>query len=87
MENRNVKKKSKNAWVALMVSLFFWVPLLNVIIFLPLAIFLSSKQMVLARKRPDRYGGFVLSMLVLLHASISFIFSLRVLLMSYYGIL
>ncbi len=81
------KKKSKDAWAALALSLFFWVPLLNVIFFLPAAIFLSSKQIAMSRKRPDVYGGVILSVIVLFHASISFILSLRILVLSYFGIL
>ena len=54
-----MKKERKYLWMAIISSFFAWVPFLNILIFLPLAIYLSSKQIRLAKVNADKYGGIV----------------------------
>lgn len=81
----NIKKDHSYVWIALILSLFFWVPLLNVIIFLPSAICLSTKQIILAKRYPERYGSLIFPALVLAHSTFSIIASSFILYLSITG--
>jgi len=84
----NLKQGKKNytyAWVALILSLFFWIPILNIVLFLPSAIYLSIKQIRLARKEPEKYGKLIFPVLVLAHSSFSIIISIIILFLSTTG--
>lgn len=84
MENlKKGKKKYTYAWIALILSLFFWVPILNIVFFLPSAIYLSIKQIRLARKEPEKYGMIIFSSLILAHSSFSIVVSIIVLILSF----
>jgi len=69
------KKDHKYTWIALIFSLFFWVPLLNIIFFLPTSIYLSTKQIRLARKEPEMYGRLIFPVIVLTHSTFSIVAS------------
>lgn len=73
------KKDYRFAWIALILSLFFWVPILNLIFFLPSAIYLSTKQIKLAKKDPKIYGRLIFPGIVLVHSTFSIIVSLFIL--------
>ena len=49
-----IKRDYHYAWIALVLSLFFWIPLLNIVFFLPSAIYLSTKQIRLAKREPEK---------------------------------
>jgi uncharacterized membrane protein len=80
-------KKATYAWISLIIALFFWVPLLNVVLILPASIIFGIKAMIRARKHPELYNGFVLALISTIFASISFVASLIILIMSINGIL
>ena len=52
-----MKKDRKYLWIAIISSFFAWVPFLNILVFLPIAIYFSSKQLRLAKANPNQYGG------------------------------
>lgn len=81
------KKKSAYAWFSLIFALFFWIPLLNVVFFLPASICFGIKAIVRARRQPKEYGGFALAVISTIFASVSFIASLIILIMSVSGML
>ena len=81
----NLKKDYTYVWLALVLSLFFWVPLLNVVLFLPLAIYLSTKQIRLAKKEPENYGTIIFPALILAHSSFSIIASIIIMFLSTTG--
>jgi hypothetical protein len=83
--NRNKKKHYYYAWIALILSLFFWVPILNIVLFLPSAIYLSIKQIMLAKKEPERYGSLIFPILILVHSTFSIIVSTYILYISATG--
>ena len=86
MENIEIKKKNYSyVWIALVLSLFFWVPLLNIMFFLPLAIFFSIKQIILIKKEPERYGRIIFHSLILAHSSFSIMASAFILYLSISG--
>ena len=69
-------------WIALVFLLLFLVPLLNVLVFLPLAVFFCMKQILRVKKNPEKYGGFMLSIVILMYVIISYIMSLGILILS-----
>jgi len=83
--NKNKKKDYYLAWIALILSLFFWVPILNILFFLPLAIYLSIKQIKLAKKQPEIYGRLIFPVLILAHSTFSIIASTFILYLSTTG--
>ena len=81
------RKKLKYAWVSLIWALFFWVPILNVVLFLPASILFGIKAMLMAKRSPNIYGGFTLAAISTIFASVSFMASLIILIMSISGML
>lgn len=69
------KKNSSYAWISLILALFFWVPLLNLLI-LPLSIYFGVKAIKRVKKDPKKYGGFAIAVFSVIWASISLIFSI-----------
>ena len=59
------KKDRKYFWIAFVLSLFAWVPLLNIFFFIPVAIFFAVKQILRARKDSETYGGKIISIILL----------------------
>ncbi len=85
-ENTNIGKKDYSyVWIALVLSLFFWVPLLNVVFFLPLAVYLSIKQIRLAKTEPEKYGTLIFPALILAHSSFSIIASIIIMFLNSTG--
>ncbi|MBW2966253.1 hypothetical protein KY342_04070 [Candidatus Woesearchaeota archaeon] len=85
MEETKRKKDYAYVWIALFLSLFFWVPIINIIVFLPLAIYLSITQIRLQKTDPERYGRLIYPALVLVHSSFSIIVSTIILVLSMIG--
>ncbi|MBW2982482.1 hypothetical protein KY343_06390 [Candidatus Woesearchaeota archaeon] len=83
--NNKIKKDYHYVWIALILSLFFWVPLLNIIFFLPLAIILSIKQIKLAKKEPNKYGKLIFPAIILAHSTFSIIASSFILYLNFIG--
>lgn len=80
-----MRKDSTYAWLSLVLVLFFWIPLLNVFFFLPASIYFGIKAMKKARKEPTKHGGFWIALISVVVASVSFAYSLVVLIMSLSG--
>jgi hypothetical protein len=85
MEKTKAKKDYSYVWIALILSLFFWVPMLNVLVFLPLAIYLSIRQIQLQKKNQEKYGRFIYPALVLAHSVFSMCMSVIILTLSTNG--
>lgn len=84
----NLKKSKKNhtyVWIALIFSLFFWIPLLNIVLFLPLAIYFSIKQIRFTIKEPETYGRLIFPVLILAHSTFSIVVSSFILYLSVTG--
>ena len=87
-ENINTEKKDYSyVWIALILSLFFWVPILNIIAFLPAAMCFSVKQIVLIKKNSAKYGRLIYPSLILVHSVFSMCMSLLILVLSVKGLL
>jgi len=84
-EHLTAKKDYKYVWIALAFSLFFWVPLLNIILFLPIAILFSAKQIKLALREPEIYGNLIFPVIILAHSTFSIIISAFILYLSTSG--
>ena len=67
------KKDRVYAWIALVLLLFSWIPLLGVFLFLPAAMYLSIKQIRLVKRNAKKYGGYWLAVVVLVLSVLSFI--------------
>jgi len=87
MEKKKRKKDYSYVWLALILSLLFWVPLLNIIVFLPLAIYLSVKQIKLQKKEPEIYGRMIYPALILAHSLFSMFISILILILSTNGLI
>ena len=87
-KSRKIKKEKRDstyAWISLGLALFFWVPLLNVLIILPGSLYFGVRAIQQSRKEPKKYGGLVLASIVVVFSSISFIFAAIILYMSVTG--
>lgn len=78
------KKDSKYAWISLVLALFFWIPLINVIV-LQISMFFGVAAMIRAKKHPDRYSGFLIALIPTIFAFISFIIGGYILILNLLG--
>ena len=79
------KKDSFYAWVSLGLAFFFWVPLLNVILLLPGSMYFGVRAMKMAKRDPEKHGGFWLALISTIFAGTSFIFAAIILVMDITG--
>lgn len=84
-DKQKVKKDSSKAWISLVLALFFWVPLLNIILILPGSIFMGVKAMINAKKKPDKFSGFYLALISVSCASVSFVYAVVILYLNVSG--
>ena len=88
-ENKAMKDKTKPsktyAWISLVLVLFFWVPLLNILFFLPASAYFGIRAILASRRNPEKYGGFLIAVFSVSVAFVSFIFAVIVLLMDMSG--
>ena len=82
-----LKKDYSYVWIALVLSLFFWVPILNIVAFLPAAMYFSIKQISLIKEDPKKYGRLIYPSLVLAHSMFSIFASIFILILSVKGLL
>jgi hypothetical protein len=87
MNGEIIKKDYSYVWIALILSLFFWVPILNIVAFLPAAMYFSTKQIGLAKYEPEKYGRVIYPAIIFAHSIVSMIFSLLILIISTRGLL
>lgn len=86
MNRKKQKKKDFTyVWVSIVCLLFFWVPILNVFFFLPASIISGFKAFEKARADPKRYGGAWIAVFAIVLASVSFVYSAAILLLSFLG--
>jgi len=79
------RKDSTYAWLSLVLALFFFVPLLNVLFFLPASVYFGIKAMINTRRKPEEYGGFWVALASVIFASVSFVYALVILILSLSG--
>lgn len=84
ISSKDIKKNKKKqdcsyAWIALVLACLFWVPFLNIILFLPASIYFGIRAIKEAKKNPKKYGGHKLGIFCIIWASLSLIFSIIVL--------
>lgn len=82
---RKVLKQTILPLVLIFLSVFF--PIVNIIVFLPIAYYLIIKNMKKVLKNPKVYGGFALSLLSLGFATVTLIKSIEVYIMSVTGVI
>lgn len=80
-KSENKKPDSSYAWLSLIFACLFWVPFLNIILFLPASIYFGIRAVNGAKKNPKIYGGYKLAIFCIVWASFSFIFSIIVLIL------
>lgn len=87
-ESINIGKKDYSyVWIALVLSLFFWVPILNIVAFLPAAMYFSVKQITLIKEDSKKYGRLIYPSLILAHSIFSMCASIFILILSVKGLL
>jgi len=81
---KTAKKDYKYVWLSLILVLFFWVPLINIIL-LPASMYFGVKAMLRARRKPEKYGGFLMALFITIFAFVSFIVGGYILIFSIMG--
>jgi hypothetical protein len=76
------KKDMDRLWIALLLACFAWVPLIN-FAFLFGSFYLTIKQLMLIKKRPEKYGGKVIAIIWLIGFMVLLILSIRGLIISF----
>jgi len=80
MKNKRSQKKiSEYTWLSLLFLLFFWIPILNVIFFLPASMYFGTKAINRSRKDPDKYKGTGIAVFSTSFALLSFVYGLYIL--------
>jgi len=67
------KKDSTHAWLSIILLLFFWIPLLNIILFLPASIHFAIKSIRKCKQHPESFKGHKLAIFSLITSIIFFI--------------
>lgn len=80
-----IKKDYSYVWIAFFLSLFFWVPILNMAVFLPIAMYFSIKQILLIKEDPERYGRKIYPAAILAHSIFSISMSILIFILSLRG--
>ncbi|MBU0535831.1 MAG: hypothetical protein KKE20_02615 [Nanoarchaeota archaeon] len=78
-------KESGYAWAAIILALFFWVPIFNVFLFLPASLYCGVTAIRNVRRDPEKHEGMALSIVAVVFASISFVYALIVLILTSTG--
>lgn len=83
MDKPTKKKKYRKIWTALILCLFSWIPLINIAVLLPLALYFIIHQIILIKKSPEEYGGMILSVPCLILIIFLFVMGVRGLIISF----
>ncbi|HLC98584.1 MAG TPA: hypothetical protein VJC00_01095 [Candidatus Nanoarchaeia archaeon] len=74
--NKQTKKDMAYVWISLVLLLFVWVPVLNVLFFIPASLYFSITALTRAKKEPEKYRGLVFAAVLVVIGAISFLVSL-----------
>jgi len=78
-----MKKDITCAWISFICIIFFWVPIVNLVL-LPLSIYFSIRQIKLVKKDGSKYGGYLFCLVMVIFSILCLLFTALIFYLIYY---